>query len=99
MREAALEQYCDAVSAADPRGEELFADIDESDDARLAAEREIVEFVRSSFPARDELPEEIWDDFATFLAGMERNTQAGIDPSEEQEAAEERLRAWEEEHC
>jgi hypothetical protein len=98
--EAAIDRYCDAVAAAEQRGEELFADIDEDDeDARLAAERAMLEFVRSTFPAGDELPDEIQDDFEAFLAGMEGNVEPDSDPTEQQQAAEQRLLDWEQEHC
>lgn len=96
----AAARYCDATAAAEQRGNELFADIDDSDEtARLAAERAMVEFVRSTFPTGDELPAEIRADFEAFVAGMERNTEPGNEPTEPQQAAERRVLAWEEEHC
>lgn len=98
--DSAAERYCDATAAAEQRGNELFADIDENDEtARLAAERAMVDFVRSTFPKGDALPAEIRTDFEAFVAGMERNTEAGKEPTASQQAAERRVLAWEEKHC
>lgn len=96
----AVDRYCAAVAAAEQRGEELFSGVDESDeDALVAAERAMLEFVRDNFPDGADLPEEIRTDFGVFMTGLEGQADVGFEPTAEQQAAEERLLAWEAEHC
>lgn len=99
--EAAIERYCDAVEAANKQGEKFFADVDqENEKALLEAEREILEFIQATFPRGEELPEEIEDDFETFLAGFEYRVETGApEAKKHHQAAERRLLEWEEEHC
>ncbi len=99
--EVAIERYCDAVAAANKEGEKVFADVDQEDEEALqAAEREILEFIQATFPRGDELPDEIEDDFETFLAGFEYRVETGSPEAKKpHQAAEKRLLEWEEEHC
>jgi hypothetical protein len=99
--EAAIARYCESVAAAELQGEQLFSDVDESDTAALAdAERAMLAFVHDTFPEADELPSEIRDDFGAFLAGFERRVAEGAaEATADEQAAEERILAWEEEHC
>ena len=98
--DGAIAAYCDGVAAAEARGAEVFADIDESDgEALAAAEAEVLAFVRDQALAPEDLPEEIRADAQAFLAGFEARVEDGVEPTAEQEAAEQRLLAWEEDHC
>jgi len=99
--EAAIERYCDAVEAANQKGEEIFSEVDQEDEkALMEAEREVLEFVQTTFPRGDELPEEIEDDFENFLAGFEYRVETGApEAKKHHQAAEERLLEWEEDHC
>lgn len=89
---AAIERYCDAVAVTDKRGEELFRDVEEGNEAALEkAERAMLEHVRTTFPRGEELPDAIEDDFEGFLAGFERRVEGGLEPTKQQQAAEKRL--------
>ncbi len=98
--QAVAERYCDAVAATEKKGEELFSDIDQDDQKAAAeAERELLEFIQTTFPRGEELPDEIEEDFEAFLAGYELRVEEGIEPTKEQVAAEKRVLKWEEENC
>lgn len=99
--EVAIQRYCKAVDGANQRGEEVFAEVDQDDEKALQeAEREMLEFLEATFPRGNELPEEIEEDFETFLAGFEYRVETGApEAKEHHQAAERRLLEWEEEHC
>lgn len=92
--------YCESLIRFDARGEEIFAGVDENDPAAIeAAEQEMVDFIEAdgAFDP-DNLPAEIRDDALAFLEGMKARAAGGTSTAE-QDDAEERLLAWEEENC
>ena len=98
--DSAAAAYCEGVARAEAKGEEIFATVDEDDPAAIReAEAEMVAYVEAEgFMEEDRLPDEIRDDATAFFAGMKARAEGG-EATAEQQAAEERLLAWEDEHC
>lgn len=90
------EEYCAGIARLDERGAEIFADVDQNDpEAVRAAEAQVVEAVEDEGLVP---PAEVAEDYEGFLAGL-RGRAEGQATTPDQVAAEERLLAWEAEHC
>jgi hypothetical protein len=95
--------YCAAVVDIGAFAEPLFVAL--GDDAtledELAAERQVLGYIKDNgLNAPDSLPSAIRDDYALFIEGFETKLEPGNpQPTADQQAAEERLLAWEEANC
>lgn len=90
------EEYCAGVARMEERGGEIFADVDQTDpEALRAAEAQVLEAVEDEGLVP---PAEVAEDYEGFLAGL-RGRAEGQETTSDQVAAEERLLAWEAEHC
>jgi hypothetical protein len=101
-----VDRYCELVLALDMAGAEAFAELETdttaTDEDYAAAERQFLEDHQEQF---DELrrvaPEEIASDVGVLLDAQEERAAGGEqeEVSDEVEAAEERIGAFEDEHC
>jgi hypothetical protein len=98
-----VDRYCALTAELDAKGEAVFADLpeDASADEVMAREREFLEQVAPQFDELAEVaPDAIRDDVPVMLDGIRARTTTGADPdAEASAAAEERILAFEEEHC
>lgn len=104
--DANVERYCALVQELDEAGADAFAELeaDESatDEDFAAAERQFIEDHQDKFDElRDIAPEEIANDVDVLLAAQEQRAAGGEqeDVAPEVAAAEERIGAFEDEHC
>jgi hypothetical protein len=98
----AARAYCASVADIETFAGGLFAELgdDASIEEQLAAEGNVAEYIRDQGYDRQDLPDEIADDWAAFWDGFTTKLEPGNpQPTDEQMVAEERLLAWEAENC
>lgn len=101
-QQAAIARYCAGIAAAEKYGEEVFEGVDQDDEeALLAAERKMLDYLRPQFDRPQDLPNEIRADAVAFQEGFVTRIESGLktQPTAEQLAAEDRVLAWEEKNC
>ncbi len=100
--------YCASVASINAHAEEIFGALyAESDgeeppiEAVFDAEREVLAFIDANGFDEQELPSAIAGDYRVFIDGFRAKLAADVPepPSVEAQQAEERLLAWEEQHC
>lgn len=98
-----VDRYCELTAELDAKGEQVFADLpeDAAPEEVMAREQELLEQVSPQFDELVEVtPDAIQDDVPILLDGIRARATTGEDPNQEaSSAAEERILAFEEEHC
>lgn len=97
--EGAIADYCKAVEELEARGEEIFSSIDQDDPTAIrAGEGKIADAVEE-VDLVGKAPTEIRDDVKTYSAGFRARANGQEGDEDAINAAEERIVAFEEEHC
>ena len=98
-----VDRYCELTAELDATGEEVFADLpeDAAPEDVMAREQQLLEQVSPQFDELIEVaPDAIEDDVPVLLDGIRARATTGEDPNQAaSSAAEERILAFEEEHC
>lgn len=98
-----VDRYCGLVEELNAVGERVFADLPDNPSAEEVMARE-QRFVKEAAPQLEELeevaPEEIREDVPVFLDDLRARAETGESPDPEAAgAAEQRIRAFEEDNC
>ena len=103
---SSADRYCELVQELDEAGSEAFAELEEDESATdedfAEAERQFLDDHQSDFDElREVAPDEIADDIDVLLAAQEERAAGGEqeETSDAVAAAEERVIAFEQEHC